>query len=468
MSQNRERRVFGSCALTALVGATFCLAGESPQLPTSTKTLHTVLKEHNYSSAAVEFRAKGRPVIECQIGRESVPFLIDTATSNFTVHRDVVDWLKLPTRVGDKPLNMADQSAPKAVLARVESFRFAGATMSSTEFSVDERYSRPSPGKKAGQPYGGTVGDLILSSVHAVIDFPGAKFYLGGPAPGANDAGDFVGQFLKSKRYVETPCTRKGGLPYLRCKAGNHELTLILDTGSTNTILDRPAAERVGVKFHRTPPVPGDYGPGAIRQVIAPLPGTLVFAGVETPENSDVEVCDLAGLNRALERDGFPQADGLFGINLLEYFSAAIDYSRGEPRLFLIDPFVLDEKLLSGEWVADAAENVGRPLPPEVVSKISLTVKGVHLDLWYGGNRHVKLTIKLMCPDPNLRTIDLESEAGGAKAVYPSIYEVSADRLRLCIPLELKPGQKAERPKTFTTQEGSPDVLLTFRRVPPK
>ena len=46
--------------------------------------------------------------------------------------------------------------------------------------------------------------------------------------------------------------------------------------------------------------------------------------------------------------------------------------------------------------------------------------------------------------------------------------EVSRKRLRVCLPLEVKPGEKVERPKGFKSEPSSPYAVLTFRRPKPK
>jgi len=51
---------------------------------------------------------------------------------------------------------------------------------------------------------------------------------------------------------------------------------------------------------------------------------------------------------------------------------------------------------------------------------------------------------------------------------YHAIYEVARDRLRLCMPLDVKPGENIERPKAFKSTPGSPYAVLTLRRVQPK
>jgi uncharacterized protein (TIGR03067 family) len=156
------------------------------------------------------------------------------------------------------------------------------------------------------------------------------------------------------------------------------------------------------------------------------------------------------------------------GVNLLQYFSAVMDYSRPEPRLFLIDPAAKDGKLLDGEWAGEAAEIAGRPVPADDAKKAKLAIAKDNFDLQLWEDRRLGLRIDAMYPDPTLRTIDLISKGPDKKLTYLSIYEVSRDRLWVCMPLDVKPGQTIERPKEFKSKPDSPYAVLTFRRVAAK
>jgi uncharacterized protein (TIGR03067 family) len=317
-------------------------------------------------------------------------------------------------------------------------------------------------------PFRGLIGDNILTPNQALIDIANAELYLRRPGAAPADVTDEVAAYFKAERYVQVPCTKpKNGVPYVRCTIGGHELSFILDTGAWSVMVDHAAGERIGFKGAPLPTGKGPFTPpGGKAMTFGPLPAPLLLpGGLELQAHNTLIGCDLSALNRGLAQLNLPRADGLLGVNVLQLFSAVIDYARPEPRLFLIDPFVRDGRLLDGEWAGEAAEVSGKPVPAEEVKNYRLTIWGDGFDLRLGTGRRLDLEIDLMGPNPGLRTLDLLSKGPGEKRAYPAIYEVSHGRLRVCLPLEVKPGEKVEEPKAFKSAPDSPYAVLTFRRV---
>jgi hypothetical protein len=174
---------------------------------------------------------------------------------------------------------------------------------------------------------------------------------------------------------------------------------------------------------------------------------------------------DLSILNRGLRQQGLPQADGLLGVDSLAYFAAVIDYSSRQPRLFLIDPYVQDVKLLNGKWVGEAADVAGKAGLVADGKKMRLAIKEGMVDLRLWDGRQLRLEMGLMYLGSEVKWIDLSSTEANDRRMYPCIYEVSREWLRLCIPLDPRRGETPERPLEFRSRPDGPTAVLTFRRV---
>jgi uncharacterized protein (TIGR03067 family) len=444
------------------------------------KTLDEFLKDRKYHALPIDRSEPLRLKVRGQAGQHPVLFLLDTACDYpISLSRRAVANLKLPTRMDEnKKVATPYKEGVGETYARVESLAIGDAvTMTKGEVRVNDISDQPQLAGAKGRVYEGIIGHPLLAGAGAIIDvlnakvyypgtcriidLPNAKTYISTAAGSRAAVADELAAYFKAERYVEVP---SGGrrLPYLKCKIGGHDLTLIVDTGAPNTMLDRTVAARIGVKTRPLSP-PDDH------TVIGPLPGPLKLPeGLEIPAPNDVLVYDFSTLNRGLEKQGLSRMDGLLGVNVLQYFSAVIDYSRPEPRLFLIDPTVQDAKLQDGEWVGEAAEIAGKPVPGDEVKDFRLVVWKDRFDLRLGAGRRLDLNVDLMCPDPNLKWFDLSLTGPAGKLTYPAIYEVSRERFRVCLPLEVKPGEKVERPKEFKSKPGSPYAVLTFRRAKPK
>jgi uncharacterized protein (TIGR03067 family) len=193
------------------------------------------------------------------------------------------------------------------------------------------------------------------------------------------------------------------------------------------------------------------------------LPG-----GFQVPENTTVLAYDFTVGNRGLNQQGLPSAHGSIGVDLLRHYSAVIDYLTHEPRLFLIDPPVKDRRMLVGRWEGVALEVSGHQMAVEDARKCRLAIVEDLLDMQLWTGRPLMLTVDAMCPDPKPKTLDLSIAGRNGKRFYPAIYEVSRDQLRLCLPLDVKPGEKVGRPKDFKCPPSSPYAVFAFRRVQAK
>jgi uncharacterized protein (TIGR03067 family) len=113
---------------------------------------------------------------------------------------------------------------------------------------------------------------------------------------------------------------------------------------------------------------------------------------------------------------------------------------------------------MEGTWKVESAEAGGRKIESgdlmEIVVKIT------------GGRYEVKIKDKL---DAGTMTVDetqkpktmdaTDTEGDDVGKVVKAIYELSGDTLRVCYTLD-----GGERPKEFATKEGSPVLMLTYKR----
>jgi uncharacterized protein (TIGR03067 family) len=69
-------------------------------------------------------------------------------------------------------------------------------------------------------------------------------------------------------------------------------------------------------------------------------------------------------------------------------------------------------------------------------------------------------------PTRNPKWVDLQDTEPGSREVEHGIYELTGDRLQLCLVDELRPA-RGLRAAEFNTEDNTPLILLRFRREPP-
>lgn len=96
----------------------------------------------------------------------------------------------------------------------------------------------------------------------------------------------------------------------------DHDASLILDTGSFATVLDRQAADRLSIRLNATGS--DAYGIGGVRHIYLGTPAKFRIGGLKA------DGMTLAGQD--LWRPGFaPDAAGLFGMNMMSTYDIDID-----------------------------------------------------------------------------------------------------------------------------------------------
>jgi len=118
-----------------------------------------------------------------------------------------------------------------------------------------------------------------------------------------------------------------------------------------------------------------------------------------------------------------------------------------------------DVKAMQGSWVPIKAELGGQPMPDAVLKTITLTLT----------NHNYEVTITGERPDHGTWSIDTSAKPKGmtitgvkgpnSGKVFPAIYELDADTLRVCYDLS-----GGKRPIEFKTTPGTKLYLVTYKR----
>jgi uncharacterized protein (TIGR03067 family) len=117
-----------------------------------------------------------------------------------------------------------------------------------------------------------------------------------------------------------------------------------------------------------------------------------------------------------------------------------------------------EKQKLEGRWTPARAEVEGKPVSSER-NLSSVEFKG---DKFLGLGREMTFVLD---PTKKPKHIDLIAKIGGMDIKAPSIYELSEDELKLCIPL-MKKGEAPElkRPEGFDS-DVAPVILIRFKRI---
>lgn len=126
--------------------------------------------------------------------------------------------------------------------------------------------------------------------------------------------------------------------------------------------------------------------------------------------------------------------------------------------IFPLSALADDLKVMEGRWKVDSAEAGGKPVDSEELRAMVVTITGDHYELTTkdgldGGTLKLDET---KAP----KTMDAtDTEGLDVGKVIQAIYEVSGDTMRVCYALD-----GSGRPTEFATKEGSPWLLITYKR----
>lgn len=132
--------------------------------------------------------------------------------------------------------------------------------------------------------------------------------------------------FLTERGYVRVPMSRIAtGHFTIAGLADTTQITVILDTGASHTVLDRQRAERF--KLETVDREGLAAGLGTVTQAVSGGTLTDVRFGPVVFDTLAVAVLDLSHVNQALAMMGVEPIDGIVGADLLLGGDAVIDYA---------------------------------------------------------------------------------------------------------------------------------------------
>jgi len=125
------------------------------------------------------------------------------------------------------------------------------------------------------------------------------------------------------------------------------------------------------------------------------------------------------------------------------------------------DPVKGDLDKLQGKWILVAMEVDGEEFPAEDRKDWTAEYEGNKLTLRAGETvrRRGIVTLNTSRNPKAMNTWDLTKDGPFEDQTVPGIYEISGDSLKVCF---ARPGN--ERPKEFTTKEGTGFLLCVYKR----
>ena len=117
-----------------------------------------------------------------------------------------------------------------------------------------------------------------------------------------------------------------------------------------------------------------------------------------------------------------------------------------------------DLKDMTGTWKVESAEAGGKKIESEDLKEIVVKITGDRYEVKVKDKVDAG-TLKLDETQKPKSMDATDTEGLDAGKVVKAIYELSGDTLRVCYPME-----GGDRPTEFATKEGSPLLMLTYKR----
>jgi len=167
-----------------------------------------------------------RVFVTATIGDEQRLFLIDSGTPISTIQPDLVEKLHMITKElrGHRPVNSSGKNF--RAIATIPALNVGGMQFATVRALVD-----PDP---EGSMYGGSLGADLLLHIDVEFDFAQHKvnFFSQDHCPGR------VVYWPHSKMAAVPMHIEPTGYPILSVSLSGHDINALLDTGSTNTLLE--------------------------------------------------------------------------------------------------------------------------------------------------------------------------------------------------------------------------------------
>ncbi len=265
-------------------------------------------------------------------------------------------------------------------------------------------------------------------------------------------------RFLVGTGYTRLSVRADPAVPllYVTARRGTRDLTLLLDTGSANCVLDARIAAELGLKLTDVPdkvPVLG----GKVVTSMAWVTGVRV-GRVEVPPFHWLSL-DLGDAPPPAGGGRARPFDGLLGTGALQYFRGVLDVTA--PALYLLDPR-RQEPGLQGEWQGVAVVSAGTTHTGEYARKWRLRVEDIDARLTTpDAVADYKLSWKLSA-SPKELSFDTPDGASG----YRAVYRLSGDDLTVAAPL-CAGDDFRKRPSSVEPPATGGYTVVTYKRVKP-
>ena len=120
-----------------------------------------------------------------------------------------------------------------------------------------------------------------------------------------------------------------------------------------------------------------------------------------------------------------------------------------------------DLKAMEGKWTVEKTEAGGKSIESDDLKALVVTIKGDRYTLLTkDGTDAGSLQLDETKKPKTMDATDTEGDDVGK--VVKAIYEISGDTMRVCYALD-----DSGRPTEFATKEGSPFLLVTYKREKP-
>jgi uncharacterized protein (TIGR03067 family) len=248
-----------------------------------------------------------------------------------------------------------------------------------------------------------------------------------------------LGEMLAAQGYTAVPLTptADGTMFLVRVNLDGHDFTLVVDTGAADAFnLTKSAGKKLGIRsdteeFQNEPwsgSIPTKkFGRGAVREV---------RLGKDYTSTWNYSALALESLTASLRvrdsktgKEEVVDSDGMLGQEFLLANSAVIDHDTA--TLYVIPLAKKDGPKLEGRWVCTAGERGGKPLDNLDERWIEFDGDGTKLHLDGETASGTRLLHRL--GSSRILFVGTEEKGQATKSVARGIYDVSGDRLRLCV-----------------------------------
>ena len=175
------------------------------------------------------------------------------------------------------------------------------------------------------------LASLALRAIGTIAAFIGCTMM---PSAGTPDRppratpSSAINSVLRDRGYVGIPTRRlKSGHYQALAQVGGQQLSLLIDSGASTSILDNATAVRLGLSLRRSRTRVSGLGAPAQRALSGRL-DDVRLGGLHL-DSLPVVVLDLSHVNQSLRDEGIELADGVIGADLLAEREAVFDFTSG-------------------------------------------------------------------------------------------------------------------------------------------